>query len=275
MSKGILLFATGEEYVQQAILCALSCKFTNPDIGICLVTEDPVPIKFVDLFEHIIPIPWGSSKKSRYQCDDRWKLYHASPYDETIVLDADVLVLQDISKWWTFLHNYDIFYVSHVFNYRGQVITSDYYRKVFTANDLPSVYNGLYYFKKTNIAKEFYAWIELITNNWELFYGNFVKNYYPKESSMDVTCGLAIKILQYENLITHNGNNVINFVHMKSRLQNWNSVRENWTKQIGVYLTQNCDLIIGNYKQTGVFHYTENSFVQASMLEKYSKVLGI
>ena len=56
MSKGILVYATGEEYVQQAILCALSCKLTNPNIGICLVTEDSVPIKFVNLFEHIIVV---------------------------------------------------------------------------------------------------------------------------------------------------------------------------------------------------------------------------
>ena len=32
------------------------------------------------------------------------------PFDETIVLDADMLVLEDITHWWKALSNYELYY---------------------------------------------------------------------------------------------------------------------------------------------------------------------
>ena len=50
-----------------------------------------------DNFDQIIPIPFGdAADDSEWKVENRWKIYHASPYDETIVMDTDMLVLQNI-----------------------------------------------------------------------------------------------------------------------------------------------------------------------------------
>ena len=74
-----------------------------------------------------------------------------------------------------------------MFTYRKELITNSFYRKAFVKNNLPSVYNTLHYFKKCDLCKEYYTWVELICNNWELFYGNFCQEFYPKQPSMDIT----------------------------------------------------------------------------------------
>ena len=104
MSKGFLIFAQNTEsvdYVQQAYVLALSIKYSQPEINnVSLVTNSVVPDEYTSIFDQIIPIPWFKElEDSPLQAENRWKLYHATPYDETIVLDSDMLVLADISLW--------------------------------------------------------------------------------------------------------------------------------------------------------------------------------
>jgi hypothetical protein len=117
MDRGILVIAqnlSNVNYVQQAELLAMSLKATNPDTKISLVTNDEV--EFENLFDKIIPIPWNDdAESSDWKIQNRWKLYHASPYNKTIVMDTDMIVLQDISEWWNFLEKYKLFFTSKVY----------------------------------------------------------------------------------------------------------------------------------------------------------------
>lgn len=273
MSKGFVVLAQNTEtvdYVKQAYALALSIKLTQKEINnISIITDDPVPEEYKKVFDNIIDIPWGdASKESRFKVENRWKIYHASPYDETIVLDTDMLVLDDLSSYWSTFKNYEIYYTGKVLDYRNKVVTSDYYRKAFTANDLPNLYAGLHYFKKSDFAKEFYNWIELITNNWELFYGKFVSEFYPDRLSMDVTAALAAKIMDVSDQVTNLKYDPVTFTHMKSKIQGWKTSSESWMQTVAVYFDDKCRLKIGNFQQQGVFHYTEKEFLNDRILKK-------
>ena len=105
MSNGFIVLAQNTDtvdYVQQAYALALSIKFSQQNINsISLVTNDPVPEKYQKVFDQIIPIPWfDPNSNSILKAENRWKLYHVSPYKSTIVLDTDMLLLEDISGWW-------------------------------------------------------------------------------------------------------------------------------------------------------------------------------
>ena len=279
MSRGFLMLAQNidEDYVTQACLCAMSILVTNPDAKISLVTNDEVPKKYKKLFDKIISIPWTEKigVNNAKSSSERWKLYHATPYDETIVLDTDMLVLQDISGWWKFLNNYDLYFVSNVQTYRNQIVNDTYYRKTFIANNLPNLYTGFHYFKKSDKAHEFYKWVELVVNNWELFYGQYAKQFYPKHCTMDVTNSIVAKILNCEKEITNTTVKYPTFTHMKPLIQGWQTPTEKWQNKVGVYLTDNLKLSIGNFVQQGIFHYTEKDFVTEDILQKYEKVLGV
>lgn len=272
-SKGFVIFADGDEYVKQAYLCAMSIQASGNKYPISIITSNIVPNEYKWAFDQIVDIPWYEKTDSRFKTEHRWKIYHATPYNETIVLDSDVLVLQDLDYLWRFLTNYDLFYPTRVFTYRKELITSDYYRKAFTANNLPNVYNALHFFKKCEKSKEYFAWLELISNNWELFYGHFCKEYFPKAPSMDITCAIATKIMDIDTEVTNARQDIPVLVHMKPAVQGWLNTASEWQSRVGVYLTDDLKLKIGNHLQDTVFHYTENDFVTDNIIGKYETCL--
>jgi hypothetical protein len=272
MSRGYVLLANNTDscdYIRMAYALALSIKKTQSAVNaVSLITNTSVDDKYRSVFDKIIPVPWSQDDTTRFKVNDRWKIYHATPYEETVVLDCDMLVFDDLSRYWEVFSKYDIYYTNKVKDYRGNYVTSDFYRKAFTANNLPNLYSALHYFKKRDTAKEFYNWVELITNNWELFYGKFVSEHYPGEPSMDVTAALAAKILGIENMVTGSANDSVTFTHMKPMIQDWRNPTENWLDGVGVYFNKTCQMKIGNFQQQGIFHYVEKDFLTDRIIQK-------
>ena len=119
MSKGFLVLAQNSnniDYVRQAYALALSIKLSQTTVSdISIITNDPVPEDYKSVFDQIIPIPWiDSSTQSRFKVENRWKVYHCSPYEETIVLDSDMLVLEDLTSYWEKLQKYSSRLTDHL-----------------------------------------------------------------------------------------------------------------------------------------------------------------
>ena len=244
------------DYVRQAYACALSILINVPNSRVALVTNDIVPKEYEWVFDKIIEIPWGDlAEKHDWKIHNRWKILHVLPYDDAIVLDTDMLVLNDISHWFDFLRKYDIFFTTNVKTYRDEIITSDFYRQRYNKHKLPKLYSGLHFITKNPKAFEFYKVLDTIVQNWDMFAGKIQKN-----ASIDTAAALSAKILDCENDVTSKVS-IPNFIHMKPNCQNWEKLHETWRNRLGVYFTPNAELWIGNYKQTGVFHYTEKEFL--------------
>ena len=270
MSKGFCLLAqnnSNTNYIRQAYALALSLHLYNKDQKISLITNNDVPTEWQSVFDQIIPIPWeDNAKDSDWKIQNRWKVYHASPYDETIVLEADMMITSDITHWWKELAKRELFFVSNVRTYRDEVVTNRFYRKTFDANGLPNLYSALHYFKKGDTAKEFYNLLEIIVNNWALFYSKYAPNEYQKWCSIDVSMAIASKILGNEHDVT-DPNSFITFTHMKPIVQGWYNKPEKWTRVTGKYFTEG-KLFLGNYLQNRVLHYVEDEFLTDELLEK-------
>ena len=104
MSKGFVVLAQNNktvDYITQAYALALSIKASQHEHNlISLITNDPVPKKYQKVFDQIISIPFNDdAENTDWKVENRWKIFHATPYDETIVLDTDMLMLEDISSW--------------------------------------------------------------------------------------------------------------------------------------------------------------------------------
>ena len=116
MNNNFTIFAQNNEndYVKQAYLCALSIRATNPNSKVCLITNENVEEKYKQVFDDIVDFPWGDhAADEEWKIHNRWKIYHATPYKEgTAVIDSDMLVLQDLSSWFTFLEKYDLFFAN-------------------------------------------------------------------------------------------------------------------------------------------------------------------
>ena len=275
VSRGFLVLAQNTEtvnYVQQAYALALSIKISQNSVNkISLVTNDKVPIEYLHVFDSIIPIPFGDSiVSSRYRSENRWKLYHASPYHETIVLDTDMLLLEDIESWWNYCKNYDLRFCSRIKNYKHEVIIDTVHRKTFTANNLTNPYIALHYFKKSERSLEFYKVLEFVVNNWQWCWGKFAPELYQDWVSMDLAVAVTIEIMSAHEEVLDNSN-PMEFIHMKSPLQNWNDATENWQDRVSYNFNDNV-LTIGNIRQYKLIHYVENDFLSPQIIKRLEEL---
>ena len=272
MSKGFLIYAEGDKYVKQARALALSIKISQTTVtSVSLVTNDQVDNP--EIFDNIIPIPWYDRPGSEFCAEHRWKLYHVSPYDETIVLDSDMLMLDDISLWWKHCGNFDIKFCSKIQNYKLEPVIDTVHRKAFIVNKLSSPYFALHYFKKTQAAYEFYKILEFVCNNWEWCWTQYAPKEYQKWLSMDLASAIAIEIsgLQDQALDI---SGPLTFTHMKTPLQGWDHVPAKWQNTLTCMLDGRAKLYVDNIRQGPLFHYIEKDFITDNILKKLEECHG-
>jgi hypothetical protein len=276
VSKGFLLFAQNTNsvnYVTQAYALALSIKFSQHEIkNISLVTNDKVPKKYQKVFDQIIPIPWfDETTNTALKGEHRWKLYHATPYEETIVLDSDMLLLEDITSWWDYCSNYDLKFCSRIKNYKLDTVNDTYHRKTFIANHLTNPYYALQYFKKRPAAHEFYKVLEFVCNNWEWAYDKFASVEYQNWLSMDLATAIAIEVSGMHEISTDTCS-PLEFIHMKTPIQGWNPTPVSWQDTVPYVLNSKGNLIVGNIKQDKLFHYVEKNFISKRILSRLQEL---
>jgi hypothetical protein len=232
MTKGYLIIAQGN-YVEMAELLAKSIKATQSTIN--------------DV--HIVKNLDGDVMLNRA------KAYDFSPFDETVMLDADMIFLDDISHWWDHLSKFPLVIADKVDTYRGEQVSHSPYRKTFKSNSLPNCYCAFTYFKKDPLAENFFKLIKIIIQNWDewtLRYAPEDRQHWP---SMDLAMAIALKVLDYNAFTSLK---YPRFTHMKSGCQGWTNYSENWRKHIGCYVS-NGQLRLGNYRQSGILHYVDKN----------------
>jgi len=267
--KGFLVLAQNSEgidYVKQAYALALSLHTSQDSCLISLVTNDLVPDEYQSVFDKIIAIPGeDQAADSVWKVENRWKLYHITPYDETIVLDSDMLVLDNLTPVWDQLSSYDVFFNSKIKDFRGRTIKDFVNRKMFNENELPNIYFGLHYFKKNKTALDFYNTMAFVVANWERTYFDLAPKSKQSWLSMDVSAAIAAKILGVDDQIINDQIN-LSITHMKANLQNISPIPTSWTKVLDWYYTDSGQLYVSNILQTGVFHYIDDSFLNSQVL---------
>lgn len=287
MSKGYIVIAQNSksvDYLQQAYALALNLKLTQSSVSnlaVCVDenTKSKITEKHRLVFDKIIDIPWNDdADKHDWKINNKWKYYYMTPYDETVILDTDMIFPYDVSHWWNIMSKRDVWATTKVRTYRGEVVTSNYYRKYFEANNLPNVYTAFFYFKKSDLASELFAMVEVIFQHWQRFFYKYMPAGKPDWLSGDVAYALAMQILGIENECTlENVNEVPTFIHMKSHIQNIvdSAISDNWTDSLPTYYNNYSDFKIGNFQQTFPFHYVEKDWIKPSMIKQMEDLYGI
>jgi hypothetical protein len=267
MNNGICILAQNNSttnYVEQTYALALSVLAYAPDTNISIITNDEIPASYKSIFDKVIPILWNdSASRTNWKIENRWKIYHSTPYENTIVFDADMLVLKDISPIWNNLHT--LSFATNVKTYRNEIIDNRYYRKTFDANELPDVYTGMYQFHKCNETQEFFTLLEIVMKNWTIFYKKYAPKHLQNWNSVDLSAAIALKILDVHNYAL-NKNSMLSFTHMKPYVQKFQHIPSKWTDALAVDFGNN-DVYINGYKQSGVLHYVEDSFLTNDMIK--------
>ena len=219
------------DYVQCAEQLADSIRAWHPDAHITILTKEQLP--YGDL--------GGYANDGQIFC--------ASPYRQTIKLEADMIAAGPIDHWWTLFEKRDVVISQGARDFYDQPATSRYYRKIFDNNHLPDVYNAITYWRVSKTAKEFFDLVQTIFMNWS-DYKKLLKMA-DETASTDVVYAMAAVIMGPE-LVTLPAGLGPTIVHMKKYINP--IATEDWTQEL-VWENTHPGLRVNTVAQWGLFHY--------------------
>lgn len=250
---------TSVDYLNLAYHQAKNIKATQTNNLYAVIVDSNTLAQVTDVhrqtFDYIIELPMDLAKNKLWKLDNEWQVMYLTPFKETIKVESDLLFTRDIAHWVHALRLRDICLSYNCKNYQGQRVFKSPYRKLFSANDLPNVYNGMMYFRYSQTAVDFFKLAKSIYNNWKDIQQELILC--DQEPTTDVVYAITAKIIGIEKCIIPTLD-FFNFVHMKSGIQNW-SDRQPWTEYVNVERDGSM-LRINNVNQYNPVHYYEKNF---------------
>jgi hypothetical protein len=229
--RGYLIPAIGDQYVECAERLRTSILAWHPDAHVTILTKEQ--------------LPYGN----RGGWANDWQCFVASPYRQTIKLEADMLCASPVDHWWTLFENRDVVISQGARNFYDQTATSRYYRKVFDSNNLPDVYNAITYWRVSKTAQDFFQLVRLIFEHWN-DYRTLLK-FADEEPSTDLVYAMAAEIIGPET-VTLPDSVGPQIVHMKQHVIGTQTA--NWTQEL-VWEHTDPGLRINTVAQWGMVHY--------------------
>lgn len=256
------------DYLRAAYALALSLRKTQSEVSGISVLVTPgqeIPDRYREVFDEVIEIPWGdAAAREDWKIHNKWKVFHCTPYRNTVLLDADMLFPADVSDWWSWMERQDMIACALPYTFRGDPVTSPHYRRAFQFNRLPMVYTGFMFFRESDLALRVFETAERVYKQWNRVTEMFPA--LPDRISGDLAFAVAIKLLAMEDEVRAY-HHFPRFVHMKSGVQNTTgSLSEDWTLHLRSYLKPDGSLLVGNYLQHLPFHYHVKDFLTDEMI---------
>jgi len=267
-AKGYVIVAvkntSGINYLRHAAALAASIKRNCKINNICLITNYRIPSQWKKLFDHVIAV---DSQPTEWTQDILSKIYDLSPFHETIHIESDCLVQSNIDHWWTGCQFHDILFTTKVKTIRGD-FSNQSYRAHFERSDLPLIYSGLYYFRKSPTAKSIHSTMSWVVNNWNGIRNSVFDPNLRFRMGNDEIAAVALSLSNLdESKYTNTNLPYPTMCHMKPKINNLPEI--DLTKSMGVFLDENFDLYVNNYLQQGVWHYQQKEFLTDELLERY------
>ena len=243
--RGYLIPAIDSEsvdYLGCAIQLAESIRQWHPDANISVITvkrcDNPV-------FNHVIPLPYGDL--GGFAND--WQCFAASPYRQTIKLEADMYAATPVDHWWTLFELRDVVVSQGCKGLYNKPSNNRTYRRLFDENRLPDVYNAVTYWRLSLTAKNFFELVRNIFENWDQF--KTMLKFPDEQATTDVVYAMAAAILGVENVTLPAGTGTT-ITHMKKSIIP--TLSEDWTEEL-VWEATDPGLRIHTVAQSGFVHY--------------------
>jgi len=251
VNKGFVIMAQDTEktsYTKCAETLKKSILRVMPAANVTIITTDM--------------LPYGDqAKNSDWKLINDWQVYEASPYDYTIKLEADMYIPRSIDHWWDVLVQRDVVIAGTIRNFKQEISNVRFYRRFIDDNKLPDVYNAITYFKKSDIAQEFFNLVKEIFTNWEE-YKKILKCNPDELATTDWVYAIASHIMGVEKT-TLPGFTEMSMVHMKQYING--NPTENWTDTF-IYECLPNQIRVQTVPQQYPFHYHVKNFCDKIIL---------
>lgn len=178
MKQGYITLATGSrQYLEMAINLVLSLKYNDPNRKICIVIDEgnSLPEEYKHVVDHVAYL---TPREGFYGCLNKLRIYELSPFEESMFVDADcILVKDDMDRHWTK-------FKTDGFNIAGDKITQGYWydfdiEEAIRAIEIPymvKMNSGVFYFSRGAKANEFFATTHSLVSQYKNLLGSFHRN---------------------------------------------------------------------------------------------------
>ena len=167
-SRGVVLFAFNTSEVNYVKIAEQSARLIhhNLNLPVTLITDSKEPTENFDTVitvEHT-HVNYKNSEQQEWRNADRFNAYELSPYDETLLLDCDYLVLnQNLLKLFDQEFDYRL---QHNNIMLGDPSTAPH---VMGMTSLPFVWATVIAFKKTNKTQQLFNLVGRIQRNYQYY----------------------------------------------------------------------------------------------------------
>lgn len=176
MTQGFLVFAHNNEQIDYGLLALAQAKRIKKILNkpVSIVLDEKTEISLInqypnckDYFDHIIRSESLSTQTKRYgdganqltfHNADRTAAYDLSPYDETIVIDGDVLIQTDnLNKLWN--NSEELLVCDKCTDINGELVNEF---KWISDKSIKFYWATVFYFRKTDYTKIFFNYCRYI-----------------------------------------------------------------------------------------------------------------
>jgi hypothetical protein len=254
LDKGYLIIANQSpevDYLCCARVLAKSIRLYHPTADITLASNDAEPSL---VFDRVVPLPHPMIADNPFSYD--WQSYEVSPYHETIKLEADMVITQPIDHWWTLLRKREMVVSTGCYDFRGKLATSRHYRRIFDENGLPDAYNAITYWRKSQLAQDFFRLCSFLYAAWPQVATTlrFAKS---DTGSTDLVYAVACRLLGVER--TTLPATYPKIVHMKQAINRLQT--QDWTKEL-IWEIERDNFRINTIAQRHPVHYHIKDFAK-------------
>lgn len=147
--RGVLTIAhSKEKYVRQAINLARSIRLHSPQMPLAVATNLSASA-LEDYFDEVVY--WNFSNLTGLVA--KLDAYDMSPFETTLFIDADSLVVKPLEDIFEYFNDYDfaVYGINKV--HPRWFLDLDKIKEIIPSNTYPGFNGGIYYFKKTDQAR--------------------------------------------------------------------------------------------------------------------------
>ena len=278
MNRGFISLGinTEKDRIKYCYGLALSLKLSDPEAEFCLVVDqeksDSVPEEYHHAFDYIVELPYGNTAyKDGFHGMNLWQLYHCTPFERTIYLDADTILHNvDVDDLWESLESYDIAIPSNAFTFRNLPAAPWPKFDFEDAYKLPKNYNNMIYWRsETKEAAEWFKMADPIMQNWRSVYNKFFTEKKPESFNKNILCNLITHCVDMEDEVKYFLGN-----HYDINTQNqgvWHEeMPEGWTDLLNVWISDNGKIQIENsVMNNGIIHYSDENFLNQRVIDVF------
>ena len=250
--EGYITIATEKSDIHNSFILANSLRKFDPLRKIALFTDEflKIPKEYKKAFDFILELPYGNTNYKKEDVEANincWQLYYCDLFEKILYIDPSSVVTSNIEFLWDCTKKDSIRLVNCINSIKGKDSVYSYKNNIFLENDMDVIFGGMLYFNKERDIENFFKILDVISQNWNPFVSEYIKEHRPKYFDLGVGLSITSKILEEK---FHNNNTWFSYTNIKG---------VKMTKEPDIWLNEDFSLHINNYCQYGILSHNNKS----------------